>query len=89
LEDNIIEEVILKQLNDRKQVCQKLEDEIELLKGELEKEKKGSKFENSSKILDEIISSQRSPNNNTSLGYTQVIQVDIGGHPSIPTSSSC
>ena len=47
------------------------EDEIKLLKGELEKEKKGSKFENSSKILDEILSSQRSQNNKTGLGYTQ------------------
>jgi hypothetical protein len=42
-----------------------------LLKGEFEKEKKGSKFENSSKILDEILSSQRSPNKKTGLGYTQ------------------
>jgi hypothetical protein len=70
LEAKRIEEVILKQLNDREQVCKKLEDEIELLKGEFEKEKKRSKFENSSKILDEILSSQRSPNNKISLGYT-------------------
>jgi hypothetical protein len=42
-----------------------------MLKGEIEKQKKGSQFENSSKILDEILSSQRSPNNKTSLGYTQ------------------
>jgi len=54
-----------------KKVCEKLEVDIELLKGELEKEKKGSKFENSSKILDEILSSQMSPNNNIGLGYTQ------------------
>jgi hypothetical protein len=42
-----------------------------MLKGEIEKEKKGSQFENSSKILDEILSSQRPPNNKISLGYTQ------------------
>jgi DNA repair exonuclease SbcCD ATPase subunit len=71
LEDNKIEEVILQQLNDKKQVCEKLEAEIKLLKSEIEKEKKGSQFGNSSKILDEIISSQRSPNNKTGLGYTQ------------------
>jgi hypothetical protein len=71
LEANKIEKVILKQLSDKKQVCEKLEAEIKLLKSELEKEKKGSKFENSSKILDEILSSQRSPNNKTGLGYTQ------------------
>jgi hypothetical protein len=71
LEDKIIEEVILKQLNDREQVCEKLEAKIELLKGEFEKEKKGSKFENNSKILDEILNSHRSSNNKTGLGYTQ------------------
>ena len=71
LESKRIEEVILKQLNDREQVCEKLEAEIELLKGKLEKEKKGSKFENSSNILDEIISSQNSPKKKTGLGYTQ------------------
>jgi hypothetical protein len=71
LEAKRIEEVILKQLNGREQVFKKLEAEIELLKGEFEKEKKRSKFENSSKILDEILSSQRSLNNKTSFRYTQ------------------
>jgi hypothetical protein len=71
LETNKIGEVILQQLNDKKQVCEKLEAEIKLLKGEIEKEKKGSQFENSSKILDKILSSQISPNNKTDLGYTQ------------------
>ena len=47
----------------KKQACEKLEVEIKLLKSEIEKEKKGSQFGNSSKILDEILSSQRSPNN--------------------------
>jgi hypothetical protein len=71
LEAKRIEEIILKKLNDREKVCKNLEAEIELLKGEFEKENKISKFENSSKILDEILSSQRSPNNKTGLGYTQ------------------
>jgi hypothetical protein len=71
LEARRFEEVILKQLNDKEQVCEKIEVEIELLKGELEKEKKASKFENSSNIFDEILSSQRSPNDKTGLGYTQ------------------
>jgi hypothetical protein len=56
------EEIILQQLNDKKQVCEKLEDDIKLLKSEIEKVKKGSQFENSSRILNEIINSQRSPN---------------------------
>jgi hypothetical protein len=71
LETNKIEEIILKQLSDKKQACEKLEADITLLKNELEKEKKRSNFGNSSKILDEIISSQRSPNNKTGLGYIQ------------------
>jgi hypothetical protein len=71
LEDNKTEEVILQQLNDKKQVCEKLEAEIKLLKNEIEKVNKGSQFENSSRILNEIINSQRSPNNKTSLGYTK------------------
>jgi hypothetical protein len=71
MEANKIEEFILQQLNDKKQVCEKLEVEIKLLKSEIDKEKKGSQFGNSSKILDEIIRSQRSPNNKNGLEYTQ------------------
>jgi hypothetical protein len=41
LEAKIIEEVILNLLSDREKVCEKLEAKIELLKVELEKEKKG------------------------------------------------
>jgi hypothetical protein len=64
-EAKIIEEVILKQLNDREQDYEKLEAEIVLLKREIEKEKKQSKFENSSNILNGILNNQRSPNDKT------------------------
>ena len=70
-ESKIIEEVILKQLNDREQDCEKLEAEIVLLKREIENEKKQSRFENSSKILNDILNIQRSPNYKTWLGYDQ------------------
>jgi hypothetical protein len=86
LEAKRIEEVILNQLNDREQVCEKLEVGIELLKGELEKEKKGSKFENSSNILDKILSSQRSPNHKTHLGYTQESTSTSQGYVNRPIS---
>ena len=86
IESKRIEEVISKQLGDKKQVCEKLEAEIKLLKGEIEKEKKGSQFGNSSKILDEIISSQRSPNNKTGLGYTQDSTSTSQGSIKIPIS---
>jgi hypothetical protein len=36
LEANKIEEVILKQLSDKEKLCEKQEDEIKLLKNELE-----------------------------------------------------
>jgi hypothetical protein len=49
----------------------KLQAAIKLLKSKIEKEKKGSQFGNSSKILDEILSSQRSPKNKIGLGYTK------------------
>ena len=55
----------------KKQVCEKLEAEIKLLKSEIEKVNKGSQFENSSRFLNVILSSQRSRNNTTSFGYTQ------------------
>jgi hypothetical protein len=71
LETNKTEEIILQQLNDKKQVCEKLETDIKLLKSEIEKIKKGSQFKNSSRILNEILSGQRSPNNKIGLGYTQ------------------
>jgi hypothetical protein len=44
LEANKTKEIILKQLSDKKQACEKLEVEIKLLKSELEKEKKRSNF---------------------------------------------
>jgi hypothetical protein len=70
-EAKIIEEVILKQLNDREQDCENIEDEIDLLKGELEKEKKQSRFTDNSKILDNILKSKKSPNDKKILGYHQ------------------
>jgi chromosome segregation ATPase len=57
-----IKEVILNQLNDREQDYEKIEVEIVQLKREIEKEKKQSKFEKTSNILNDIINSQISPN---------------------------
>jgi hypothetical protein len=70
-EAKIIEEVISKQLNEKQQDCEKLEAEIVFLKRELEKGNNQSRFENSSKILDDILNSQRSSSNKTGLGYDQ------------------
>ena len=50
-----IEEVISKQLNEKQLDCENLEDKIVFLKGELEKGNNQSRFENSLKILDDIL----------------------------------
>jgi hypothetical protein len=63
------EEILNKELNEKQQICKILEDEIVQLKGKLEKEDMQSKFKNSSKILNNILSSQRSSNDKTGLGY--------------------
>jgi hypothetical protein len=64
-ESKRIEEILTEQLNEKQQDCEKREAEIVLLKKELEKGKNHSRFENSSKILDDILNSQRSPNDKT------------------------
>ena len=65
------EEVLIKQLNEKQQDYNKLEIEIVQLKRELEKGNNQSRFENSSKISNDILNSQRSPNDKKGLGYDQ------------------
>jgi hypothetical protein len=60
-----------KQLNEKQQDCKKLESEIVQLKRELEKGNNQSRFENNSKILNDILNSQISSNDKTRLGYDQ------------------
>jgi hypothetical protein len=64
-----IEEVLSKQLNDKEQNCETLEAEIVLLRRKLEKGIDLSKFEISSKILDDILDSQRPSSNKNGLCY--------------------
>jgi hypothetical protein len=64
-----IEEVLSKQLNDKEKNCEKLEVEIVLLRRKLEKGTNLSKLESSSKILDDILNSQRPSSNKAGLGY--------------------
>ena len=58
-----------KELNEKQQTCKILEDEIIQIKGKLEKQDTRSKFENNSKILNDILSSHRSSNYKTRMGY--------------------
>jgi hypothetical protein len=70
-EDKRIEEVISKQLNENQLGCEKLEAKMFFLKRELEKGNNQSRFENSSRILDDILNSRRSSSNNLGLFYNQ------------------
>jgi hypothetical protein len=54
------------QINEREDSCEKLEAKIVDLRNKVENSKK---FLNSSKILDEILESQRSPYDKSGLGY--------------------
>jgi hypothetical protein len=61
-----IEELLKIQINEKEESCCKLEAEIVDLRKKVEK---SNKFLNSSRILDEILESQRSPCNKSGLGY--------------------
>ena len=68
-EAKIIEEILSKRLNDKKQNCEKLEAKIVLLRRKLEKGTNLSKLESSSKILDDILNNQTPSSNKVGPGY--------------------
>jgi hypothetical protein len=70
-----------KKLNEKQQTCKKFENEITKLKGKLTKEGSQSKFENNSKILNNIISSQRSSNDKKELRYDLSIEQNNENQP--------
>jgi chromosome segregation ATPase len=61
-----IEELLKNQVNEKEDSCHKLEAEVVDLRKKVEK---SNKFLNSSTILNEILDSQRSPNDKSGLGY--------------------
>jgi hypothetical protein len=56
------------QINEKEESCHKLESEVVDLKRKVENSKR---FINKSTILDEILDSQRSPNDKSGLGYNK------------------
>jgi hypothetical protein len=64
-ETKIKQEILNKELNEKQQTCKIFEDEIIQLKGKLEKWDIQSKFENNSKILNNILNNQISSNDKT------------------------
>jgi hypothetical protein len=63
-----IEELLKNQVNEKEESCHKLEAEVVDLRKKVEK---SNKFLNSSTILNEILDSQRSPNDKSGLGYNK------------------
>ena len=63
-----VEELLKNQINEKEESCHKLEVEVVDLRKKVEK---SNKFLNSSRILDEILESQRSPCDKSGLGYKE------------------
>ena len=57
-----------------KKQFQKLEVEVNILKGKLEEKDKFLRFQDSTKILDNILSSQRSPSIKFGLGFHDTVK---------------
>jgi hypothetical protein len=66
-----IEELLKNQVNEKEESCHKLEAEVVDLRKKVEKSNTHIKFMNNSTILDEILDSQRSPNDKSGLGYNK------------------
>jgi hypothetical protein len=65
-EAKMVEELLKNQVDENEESCHKLEAEVVDLRKKIEK---SNKFLNSSTILNEILDSQRSPNDKSGLGY--------------------
>ena len=63
-------------MNKREESCDKMEGEVVNLRKKVEKSNTQVKFLNKSMILDEILDSQRSPNDKTGLGYNKEVISD-------------
>ena len=65
----MIEETLRKQLEEKEKIQVELENEIVSLRGKLQSKDIKQNFDNSTKMLDQIISSQRLVYDKSSLGY--------------------
>jgi hypothetical protein len=65
------EEVVRNQLDKKEESCHELEAEVVNLRKKVEKSDTQNKFLNNSMTLDEILDSQRSPNDKSGLGYNK------------------
>jgi hypothetical protein len=83
-----VEELLRDQINEKEESCHKLEAEVVGIRKKVEK---SNKFLNNSQILNEILESQRSPNDKSGLGYkgeaTYVEASTSKKHEAIPSFS--
>jgi hypothetical protein len=71
LEANRIEESLEKSLKEKKITCERMEEEIVHLTKELDTKLIQTRYENSSKILDKIVTTQRDLGNKNGIGYSK------------------
>ena len=69
-----------------KKQCQRLEVEVNILKGKLEEKDKLLRFQYSTKILDNILSSQRSPSVKFGLGFHEIVEGESSSQESAKDS---
>ena len=71
LEANRMEESLEKYLKEKKLTCERLEVELFHLRKELDAKLIQTRYENRSKVFNDIITTQRDPSNKNGVGYSQ------------------
>ena len=70
-EPNRIEERLEKSLKEKNLIYERMEEELVHLREELDAEFIQTRYENSSKILEKIVTTQRDPSNKNGIGYSK------------------
>jgi hypothetical protein len=71
LEENRMEESLEKSLKEKQIAYERMEEELVHLRKELDAKLIQTRYENSSKILDKILTTQRDSSNKNGVGYSQ------------------
>ena len=78
-----VEEGMRKKYLEKEEQHQKMEVEVNILKGKLEENNKHLRFQDSTKIFDNILSSQRSPSIKFGLGFHETIKGECSSKASV------
>ena len=74
VEGTKVEERMRKQYLEKEEKYQRMEFEVNILKGKLEEKDKHLRFQDNTKTLDKIVSSQRSPSIKSGLGFHETVK---------------